>query len=383
MHELTINLHMHTTYSDGTGSHKELVDAALKAGLDALIVTDHNVWVQGVEGYYQDQDRQVLLLVGEEVHDQARDPQKNHMLIFGAESELSAYAPDPQELINQVRKAGGICFLAHPIDPEQPKFGQSDLSWVTWDIGGFTGIELWNAMSEFKSLLTGYLPAIKYAFNFDQVAHGPFPEALKLWDKLLTKGIPVVAVGGSDAHAMRGNLGPIQTTLFPYEDHFRAVNTHILVKKPLTGNLARDKQTIYDALTSGHAFIGNDLPAPTEGFRFTAHTEGKSYIMGDQIEAGTSTTLQVRLPQVAECHLLQDGEIIRSTNKRETIVHKVEAPGVYRVEAYLRFKGKRRGWIFSNPIYILTCPPESGPEVMIGLETNGGMKHGKTQRIFT
>jgi hypothetical protein len=33
-------------------------------------------------------------------------------------------------------------------------------------------------------------------------------------------------------------------------------------------------------------------------------------------------------------------------------VHKVESPGVYRVEAYIEFKGKRRGWIFSNPIYV-------------------------------
>ena len=74
--------------------------------------------------------------------------------------------------------------------------------------------------------------------------------------------------------------------------------------------------------------------------------------MGDTIEQGESATLQIRLPQPAECHLLKDGEIIRSSQKRETLVHKVEAPGVYRVECYLEFKGERRGWIFSNPIYI-------------------------------
>ena len=352
MHEITINLHMHTQYSDGTGLHADLAHAAIQAGLDALIVTDHNIWVQGMEKYYTEGDKQVLMLIGEEVHDQARDPQKNHMLILGAERELASFAPDPQNLLNQVREAGGLAFFAHPIDPPAPKFGQGDLSWVSWEVSGFTGIELWNSMTEFKSHLTGYLPAIRYSLNFDKVAHGPFPETIKLWDSLLAKGSPVVAVGGSDAHAMNGSLGPIKRVLFPYENHFRAINTHLLLKKPLSGNLPQDKKLIYEALAAGHAFIGYDLPASTKGFRFTAHTESRTFWMGDQIEAGTSTTLQVKLPQAAECHLLKDGEVIRSTHKRDTIVHKVEEPGVYRVEAYLPFKGKRRGWIFSNPIYV-------------------------------
>ncbi|MBN2045594.1 MAG: CehA/McbA family metallohydrolase [Anaerolineales bacterium] len=352
MPEITINLHMHTQYSDGTGLHADLAKAAIQAGLDAVIITDHNIWVQGMEQYYREGDQQVLVLIGEEVHDQARDPQKNHMLVFGAEREMATFAPDPQNLINQVRDAGGLCFLAHPVDPPAPRFRQQDLSWVNLEVTGFTGIELWNAMTEFKSLLTGYLPAIRYALNFQRVAHGPFPETLQLWDTLLAKGQPVVAVGGSDAHAMHGSLGPIKRILFPYQDHFRAVNTHLLLEKALTGSLAQDKKLIYQALAAGHAFIGYDLPASTKGFSFVAHTGDKTYLMGDQIESGTSATLQIRLPQAAECLLLKDGEVIRSSRKRDTLVHKVTEPGIYRVEVYLSFKGKRRGWIFSNPIYV-------------------------------
>jgi hypothetical protein len=352
MRELVINLHMHTIYSDGTGEHNDLAEAAIKAGLDAIIVTDHNVWVQGTEGYYGDENQRVLVLIGEEIHDQAREPQKNHLLVFGAEKELSTYASDPQTLINQVRSNGGICFLAHPIDPEAPKFNQKDLSWVSWDVHGFTGIELWNAMTEFKSLLTGYGPAIKYSFNFEEVAHGPFPDTLKKWDELLSHGSPVVAVGGSDAHMMKRSLGPIQRILFPYEQHFQAVNTHVLIPEPLSGNVNVDKRLIYEALAGGHAFVGYDLPASTKGFRFTAHTKDQQAIMGDTVDAKESITFQIKLPLSTECHLLKDGEIIRSSWKRESMVHKVESPGVYRVEAYIEFKGKRRGWIFSNPIYV-------------------------------
>ena len=89
MHEIVVNLHMHTRYSDGTGTHKELAQAALQAGLDAIIVTDHNLLVQGVEGYYRDGQKRLLLLVGQEVHDQVRDPQKNHLLVFNADRDVA------------------------------------------------------------------------------------------------------------------------------------------------------------------------------------------------------------------------------------------------------------------------------------------------------
>ncbi|HCR71516.1 MAG TPA: histidinol-phosphatase, partial [Anaerolineae bacterium] len=38
MHEITINLHMHTRYSDGSGTHKDIATAAFKAGVDVVIV---------------------------------------------------------------------------------------------------------------------------------------------------------------------------------------------------------------------------------------------------------------------------------------------------------------------------------------------------------
>src|SRR5215510_7037796 len=111
MHEIVVNLHMHTRYSDGSGTHKDIAQAAIRAGLDAVIVTDHNVLVQGVEGYYRSPGSRVLLLVGQEVHDQDLDPQKNHLLVFNANRDLAPLADDPQTLINGVRDAGGLCFI--------------------------------------------------------------------------------------------------------------------------------------------------------------------------------------------------------------------------------------------------------------------------------
>src|SRR4030043_2131694 len=164
MQEVILNLHMHTRYSDGDGSYEDIAAAGRNADLDALFVTDHNVWVNGAQGYYSNENKRVLLLVGEEIHDQARQPQKNHLLVLGAHRELATYAYDPQMLLDAVGRVGGLAFIAHPVDPAAPSVNEGDISWVDYSIHGFTGLELWNGFSEFKPRIKSKLHAIYYAY---------------------------------------------------------------------------------------------------------------------------------------------------------------------------------------------------------------------------
>lgn len=352
MNELIVNLHMHTVYSDGSGTHVDLARAALKTGADVLLVTDHNIWVQGVDEYFREGKRRVLVLSGEEIHDQARDPQKNHLLVFDANQELATLAADPQALINAVREAGGSSFIAHPVDPALPAFGEGDISWVDWDVRNYTGIELWNGFSELKSVVKSKLDGIFYAFFPQALARGPLPQTLAIWDGLLNKGHKVVAVGGSDAHALHLSLGPLRRVVFPYEYHFSAVNTHLLVDNPLLGNLLADKKMIYASLAAGHCFIGYDLPSPTKGFRFSAQNMDGTFLMGDEIMGNGGVTLQVKFPAPPdEAYLLKNGKVIH-VSSQGAFTLTTDEPGVYRVEAYVDYLGRRRGWIFSNPIYI-------------------------------
>lgn len=352
MHELVVNLHMHTTYSDGHGSHAEIAQAALRAGLDAVIVTDHNVYVTGPEDYHREGKKKVLLLIGEEIHDQARQPQKNHLLVFGAGKELATLAYDPPRLLEAIRRAGGLAFIAHPMDPAAPAVGEDDLSWVDWQLQGYQGLELWNGLSEFKTLLKSKLHALYYAFNPERIARGPFPEVLARWDDLLASGQRPVAICGSDAHALPASLGPIKRILFPYEWHFRGINNHLLVPTPLSGEIENDRRLILEALGHGRCFIGYDLPASTRGFRFTANSIAGDAYMGEEISAQKGITLQIRLPRPAECRLIKDGKLLKTWEKRETCTHITTEPGIYRVEVYLDYLGQRRGWIFSNPIFV-------------------------------
>ncbi len=353
MKELVINLHMHTRYSDGHASHREIAQAALKTGLDAIIITDHNVWVNGMEKYVQNGNRQALVLVGEEIHDQSRSPQKNHMLVIGANHELATLAHEPQKLIDGVRRHGGLSFLAHIVEQAAPAVNEPDISWVDWDIQGFTGIELWNSFSEFKSLIKSKIHAVFYAFFPRLIARGPSPTALEIWDRLLVKGQHTVAVGGSDAHALPSRMGPLRKTIFPYEVHFRAINTHVLVPTDLTGNVSEDRTMLLDSLARGHAFIGYDLPASTRGFSFSAKGINQVAQMGDSIPAKNGVTFQVRLPLPTECRLIKNGQVIKIWRKRQSCTYITADPGVYRVEAYIQYYNQARGWIFSNPIYVI------------------------------
>jgi PHP domain len=357
MQDISVNLHMHTFYSDGHATHADIAQAALRAGIDVVIVTDHNVYVEGPEGYYSDGNRRVLMLVGEEIHDQRRLPQKSHLLVFGAGRELATLAWSLNQLLAGVRQAGGLSFIAHPLDPEAPAVGEEDISWVDWQEQDFTGIELWNGLSEFKSLLKSKLHAIYYAYNPSRIAHGPFPQVLQRWDELLASGRRVVAIGGSDAHALPARLGPLQRVIFPYEFHFKAINTHLLIEKPLSGDLEIDRGLIYDAFRRGRAFIGYDLPALTRGFHFQASGFEQIAQMGETISASRGVTFQIRLPlptvaAPVECRLVRHGQAIQTWSGQEHCAFTTSQPGAYRVEVYLDYQGRRRGWIFSNPIHV-------------------------------
>ncbi len=347
-YEVVGNPHVHTVYSDGKGLHREVATAAAEAGLDFVITTDHNVWVRSVEGYYDS----VLLLSGEEVHDVRRIPQASHLLIYGAEAEMVPYAADPQGLIDAVNQRGGLCFLAHPFEIGSPlSIDLAPIPWDDWEVEGFVGIELWNAMSEFKGLLWGLPAALFYAYVPDLAFRGPFRETLRRWDELLAAGKRVCVIGGSDAHGKTYRLGPLRRKVFPYADLFRRVNTHVLIERPFSGDLETDKRLLYDGLRAGRTWVGYDALASTKGFRFHARSGVNTATIGDELVRAAAVILEVETPARGDIRLVRNGRVVART-RGATLRHTTAEAGVYRVEVWRTFRGRRRGWIFSSPIYV-------------------------------
>lgn len=346
--ELVGNLHVHSVYSDGSGTYREIAAAAAAAQLNFVIVTDHNIRPSGLEGFHD----QTLVLSGEELHNVRSLPQCNHLLVYGAGKEMAPYTfGNTQTLIQASRERDGVCVIAHPIErrsPIRPELGA--IPWTDWPPDGVHGLEVWNYMSEFKGLLWSWFAAAIYAFRPDWGIRGPYRSTLQLWDELLSRGYRLSAFGGADAHAASYNLGPVHRKVFPYDYLFRCVNTHILASAPLSGDVEEDRALIYEALRAGRTWVAYDLPHSSRGFRCLAKSGSATAVPGEELRRLGAINIVVTLPAPGEIILLRDGRRVLTTRGSGLNYTSIE-PGIYRVEVYRQFRGRRVGWIFTSPIY--------------------------------
>lgn len=352
MKQIVLNCHIHSLFSDGHATYAEIAEAAAGAGVDVIVITDHNVFPVGLEGYYPVGSKQVLVLTGEEIHDQIRTPQKNHLLAFNPHQDFSPLAYQPQVLIHRVNESGGLTFIAHPVDLALKAIGEPNISWEDWSVTGFTGLEIWNGFSEIKTVSHNLAELLFYALFPDYLPHQPIPETLAIWDQILAKGNRCTAICGADAHCLPIHIGPFHRDVFPYSYHFKTLNNHVLLEHDLSGNLLEDKKQIFSALRIGRSFIGYDLPRNTSAFHFSAQGKTVQVTMGEEIDCHGGITFQIRTPEIAKIVLICDGKVIRKWKGVQTCTYTTSNPGAYRVEAWIPFLGKRRGWIFSNPIYV-------------------------------
>lgn len=343
--ERLANLHIHSVLSDGSASVPEIAGAAREAGLDIIFITDHNVYAPESEGWYGS----TLVLAGEELHNPDR-PHENHLLVLGASTELASAADDLQTAIDAGRSAGGFPIIAHPIEHSGARANEPEIDWLSREVSGLHGIELWNYMSEFKSYIHTLLHGIVYAYLPSLAIRGPYPETLRLWDNLLARE-RVYAYGGSDAHASLYRLGPVRRTILSYRHLFSAVNTHLLLEGGWTGRLDSDAHLVYDAVARGRSFIGYDCAAPAAGTRFVAERGDATCTFGGMLPGAGTARLEVSLPARAQIRLLRDGIAVAELTG-QSLVYTATEPGIYRFEARRRYYGHTVGWVFGNPIWV-------------------------------
>ncbi|RMF86742.1 MAG: PHP domain-containing protein, partial [Nitrospinota bacterium] len=234
MFEYVGNLHVHSTYSDGTLSIEEIAVAAQKAGIDFVGINDHHHLQglkEGKEGWY---DERVLILIGTEVNHT-----QHHFLAYDVTEEIPANDTTPQAVIDACNRQGGIGFIAHPFEKGCP-LGGGVYPWKDWSVTGYTGISIWNFCSMWKEKVYTILHGLYYYCYPLAAVQRACPEAIARWDQECQRR-KVVAIGGSDAHGFRYRKGPLSLTLFPYPFLFRTVNVHILTPTPFTRTLAQDR----------------------------------------------------------------------------------------------------------------------------------------------
>lgn len=335
-------LHVHTcTYSDGAGTIEEVMGAAQRAGVDFVLLTDHNTMrpkADGLEERYAGQTP--FLIVGDEI------------TVKGGAFLLALDLPgtfhfepgqDPQAAIDAVLSAGGLPLVSLPDDMKHP--------WDAWDAHGCEGLEALNLSTVAREhinvlSLLWLLPLWKLKGELAVLqALCTRPDAsLKSWDRLLAQGKKQIGLGALDAHALM-KIGKKKHPIPSYENSFRAVTTHVLAAE-------RTPAAVHAAFRAGHCFFAYDCL----GEITLALTADTGIIMGD--EASVGATLTASGPESALLRLYKAGEGIVAAGKG-SLHYVATTPGAYRIEAYQvgRQTGplflNARPWAFTNPIYVV------------------------------
>jgi len=336
-------LHIHTNYSDGTGTTAEIADYAQQRHLDWIIITDHchlEAKDNGEEGRYGN----IWAFVGTELGD---EDLPNHYLSY--DIDRTPRQVDPVEYVRKVQEMGGFGAIAHPHEKRSAFKDMPPYPWTAWD-APIDGIEIWNQLSQW---VEGLKPGnrIKRFFHPLKSLTRPEPETLAVWD-ILNLQRPVVGYVGIDAHSLKYPLlwGLLHLKVFHYKVQFRSLITHLMLEEPLEKqDFDKAHRQIHNALRYGHHFGANHRAGNPKGFRFYAVVDGKRHLPISRIEPGKRVEFVAHSPLQAEMVLVRNGrEIIRVQGKN--LRYTTSDDGVWRLEVYRN----KKGWVFTNPIRILS-----------------------------
>lgn len=341
-------LHIHSTYSDGSGSVEAIIRAAQGAGLEWIILTDHDT-LAGLP--YQGWHDNLLVIVGHEI-----TPDRNHFLALNVDQVISNTLA-PQDFVDEVYARGGFGIIAHP-DERVANAVKDIYRWDDWSVDGprqregrVIGIELWNQLSDWGEHYSKPKALLHYLFPRIAMT-GPTPKTLKWWDELNMAGKRTFGVGGVDAHAIRQRVPGGHLEVFPYPYSFRTITNYLLLDQPLSRDAETAINQVYAALTAGRSYFVNRLDGEVPALSFNAsrlnERSDDTWIAGDTVQlAGSPLLISADAKADAYLRLIHNGRVV--TSGIRSLRHSINQPGIYRLEGY---RGGRP-WFYTNPIYVI------------------------------
>ncbi len=347
MHTYPGNIHVHSCYSDGSGSIAEIAADAAAAGLSYVIIADHETLAGLPE---ESVCHGVAILVGVEIN-----RLHSHYLALNIKDYIPSNTEDPQQVIDRVSEAGGLGFIAHPFEKGSRYLEKGKAyPWNRWPVFRFQGMEIWNYTSHWRGRHPSLMKTL-YWFLFDRkgAMDAPSSECLRLWDCYNIHSGKVVGIGSSDAHAFPYNLGLIKVKVFTYRYIFKTINTYIVLENKLSQQFGLAKQQIIGALRDGRCYVSFDSLHSGRGFSYYAAAGDNIVQMGGEIKAKLGMRLHVKAPaRRSQIRLIRDGRLLAKSEGPEAEFN-VTGPGVYRTEVYYRpLLGRPRPWIYANPIFV-------------------------------
>ncbi len=336
-------LHMHTIYSDGSGTVEDLARAARAAGLRWIIVTDHDTLEgQRFEGWIEG----VLVIVDHEI-----TPDRNHFLALNVD-EVIDNTLAPQDFVDEVYARGGFGIIAHP--DERTKNDFKDIyRWDDWNVNGPreragrpVGIELWNQLSDWGEHLTRRNKEL--LFFLPQLGmRGPTADTLAWWDRLNVAGKRTFGAGGVDVHALKRKAPWGEVEIFSYRWTFGTLTNYLLMPEPLAAEASVAISQVYGALAEGRSYFLNRRDGACPKLMFHAQRGHDRFPIGSTASLRDGPlAIAADAGIAADLRLICDGRLVARSPR--PFRYELREPGVYRLEGHR----KRRQWLFSNPIYV-------------------------------
>lgn len=335
-------VHVHTNLSDGRGDPEEVIAQARAAGVDFLVVTDHN---RVDPERFPERAGDPTLIVGSEVSTEA-----GHILAIGIRPPAFRFSGTLREVLDDIRFLGGCAFAAHPTSPRgETRFTRAE------EPGNF-GLEIvngdtaWREASPFSLALAAWTYPANPSFALRGTL-GQFSSERALWDQMLQRRF-VPALAGTDAH---GRIPISRTRSLPlpsYEALFSLARTVVYLKQMPSSPIER-RAAIVQALCAGRSAAAIPSIADPRGFSFAAES-GNAVVAGPGDTVAATAAVRLRaggsLPKDTELRLLKNGEVVATG--RDSLEYSVSGSGVFRAEAHVR--GVATPWVMSNPISILS-----------------------------
>jgi len=331
-------IHVHSNYSDGSGKVEDVISAAQTAGLDYLIITDHDK-LRPEQHAFQGRHGNLLVVYGVEM--KARMFGKKHFLALGVDSHEPYRGLTFAEKLERIDRDGGKSIIAHPAGCFKPWLAIAHRRWKRFPEGTFHGMEIWTYMHDWVKGLR--LSRLREQYRDpDHSLGGPDVKLLAAWDALNRKR-RIAGIGSLDNHARHVPLFGVR--VFPYEYLFRRLLTHVEIE-PFTGDVAKDISRLLAAISAGRSYFANNAIAPPDGFRFFAESGDGGHGVGAWLNGGAQA-LRIESPCVCEMKLVRNGETVMTEVTGEMELRD-PPPGAYRVEA--RLDGAP--WLFTNHINV-------------------------------
>jgi hypothetical protein len=321
--------HMHSTFSDGSGSLPDLVGAAKAIGMSFITVTDHNTTKQD-SAVKANSSLDFLAMTGCEVTPNYKAPNNwgHAVSLFSNVAPQFSNIPsqaNAQAIVDNIvalNNGNGYAIMAHPFLKGCP--------WIYPNVTGFKGVEVWSCFTPVSGSYS------KLAFN--------------LWDKKNIAGLKQLGYAESDSH----NLDMVG-------------KPHIVAHLK---NLSVDE--IHNAMMKGQ-FYGSDGPA----VRFTVDT----VMMGGSLPVPSKRLVKISLKSyspegIDSMYLIKNGVVISGfsyanfTKNAQEIIYDEAIPGdFYRMECTDRWCR----FAFSNPVFIVPAEQVT-PQIVDTISTGMAAK---------